>query len=56
MLEKRELGVVHKEWLPKSDFQEAYPLLIETYDANRFKDSQSEDSELDYFIPIKPKE
>ncbi|MHA2297928.1 MAG: GyrI-like domain-containing protein [Candidatus Hodarchaeales archaeon] len=47
---------IYKEWLSKSDYQEAYPLLIEAYDANRFKDGQSEDSELDYYIPIKPKE
>ena len=42
-------------WLPKSDYQESHPFVIQAYDSRRFEGLQSERSELDWMVPIKPK-
>jgi AraC family transcriptional regulator len=44
------------EWLPSSEYQEAHPFFMEVYDARRFLGMNNEDSELDYYIPIKFKD
>jgi AraC family transcriptional regulator len=44
---------IYKEWLPKSGYTEAYNFLIEYYDPARFKCMNSEDSELDVYLPIR---
>ena len=47
---------LYKEWLEKSEFEEAMPLLIERYD-ERFKGANNmKDSELEYLIPVRRKE
>ena len=47
---------LYKEWLEKSEFKEAFPLLIERYD-ERFKGTDKmEESELDYLVLIRKKE
>jgi len=46
---------IYKEWLPKSDYEEKYKFLIEYYDEKRFKSMNDEKSEIDIYIPIKPK-
>ncbi|MHA2232615.1 MAG: GyrI-like domain-containing protein [Candidatus Hodarchaeales archaeon] len=47
---------IWKKWLPNSDYREIHPFLIQAYDSKRFRGLDSEDSELDYYIPIELKE
>lgn len=42
------------KWLEKSKYKMAYPLSIQFYD-ERFKGGDQEDSEIDFYIPIKSK-
>ena len=44
-----------KDWLPKSKYVQAYPYIIQAYDAQRFKSLEDEESEIDWYIPIKLK-
>jgi len=44
-----------KTWLPQSKYEQAYPYVIQAYDAQRFKSLQDEESEIDWYIPIKQK-
>ncbi len=44
-----------KNWLPQSKYEQAYPYVIQSYDAQRFKSLEDEESEIDWFIPIKQK-
>ncbi|MHA2334911.1 MAG: GyrI-like domain-containing protein [Candidatus Hodarchaeales archaeon] len=47
---------IWKEWLLKSDdYHEAHPFLIQAYDEKRFHGMDSEESEIDYLVPVKPK-
>lgn len=46
---------IYKEWLPKSNYEEAHKFLIEYYDGKRFKSMGDEESEIDIYIPIKPR-
>jgi AraC family transcriptional regulator len=46
---------IWKDWFPNSDYQESYPYLIQVYDETRFLGMDNEDSELDYYVPIKKK-
>jgi AraC family transcriptional regulator len=48
---------IWKKWLPQSDrYQEAFPYFIQAYDSVRFRALGDEASELDYYVPIRPKE
>ncbi len=42
-------------WLPNSNYVVAHPYDFEFYEGDRFKGGQTEDSELELYIPIKPK-
>ena len=44
-----------KNWLPQSKYEQAYPYIIQAYDAQRFKSLEDEESEIDWYIPIKIK-
>lgn len=44
---------IYKKWLPVSDYKEAYNFLFEYYDHERFKGIDSDESELDIYVPIK---
>jgi len=46
---------IWQKWLPNSNYEEAYPYFIEAYDEARFHGLDNEDSEIDYWIPIKRK-
>ena len=47
---------IWQEWLPSSkDYEEAYPYFIQAYDKMRFHGLDDEESEIDYYIPIKRK-
>ncbi len=43
---------IYQEWLPQSNYREAFPFLIQAYDESRFKGLDNKDSELDFYIPI----
>jgi AraC family transcriptional regulator len=45
---------VYDTWLPNSGYQVAHPFDFELYQEGRFKGDE-EDSEVDIYIPIKPK-
>ena len=45
----------HKEWLPKSKYEEADWFEFELYD-ERFKDTDDPNSEIDIYIPIREKD
>ncbi len=42
-------------WLPASNYVAAHPYDFEFYEDERFKGGEGEDSELEIYIPIKPK-
>lgn len=46
---------IWKEWLPDSEYEEAYPYLILAYHKNRYFGLDNENSEVEYYIPIKSK-
>lgn len=46
---------IWNEWLPKSNYVEAYPFLIQKYDEMRFKGLENDDSEIDYYVSVKLK-
>lgn len=46
---------IWQKWLPNSNYEEAYPYFIEAYDEARFHGLDNEDSEIDYWVPIKRK-
>lgn len=43
---------IYQQWLPASDYEEAYPFTIERYDAARFKGPGDPESELEILVPI----
>jgi DNA gyrase inhibitor GyrI len=45
----------YDEWLPKSNYQSAFPFDFEYYDA-RFRHDKPESSEIDIYLPIKRRE
>lgn len=47
---------IYQEWLPQSDYREAYPYSFQYYDA-RFKGmDRVEESVLDIYVPVAPRE
>lgn len=46
---------IWNKWLPESDYEEAYPYMALAYDKNRFFGLDNEKSEIDFYVPIKPK-
>jgi AraC family transcriptional regulator len=46
---------IWQEWLPNSEYEETYPYLMLAYHKSRYYGLDSENSEVDYYIPIKPK-
>lgn len=44
-----------KNWFSHSKYEQAYPYIIQAYDAQRFKSLEDEESEIDWYIPIKDK-
>jgi AraC family transcriptional regulator len=45
-----------QEWLPNSEYEEAYPYLMLAYYKSRYYGLDDENSEIDYYIPVKLKE
>ncbi len=46
---------IHKNWLPASEYEQAYPYTIERYDGDRFRGPDDPTSELDILVPVRPK-
>ena len=46
---------IYKEWLPASDYEEAFQCTIERYDEDRFKGWGEPDSEVEIWVPVKAK-
>ena len=44
---------IYDEWLPKSGYKEAYPYQIQVYNEESYKGVNSEESEIEYWVPIK---
>ena len=42
--------------LPRSDYEEAYPYVILAYEEGRYFGLDDENSEIDYYVPVKRKE
>ncbi len=45
--------IIYKEWLPKSNFEESFSFQIQVYDSKRYFGLDNEESEIDFYIPIK---
>jgi len=46
---------VLEKWIPQNGLEQAYPYVIEAYDANRFRSIDDATSEIDWYIPVKEK-
>lgn len=46
---------IWQDWLPNSEYEEAFPYLILAYHKNRYYGLDDENSEIDYYIPLKPR-
>ena len=44
---------IYDEWLPKSKYKESFTFQIQLYDSKRYKGLDNDDSEIDFYIPIK---
>lgn len=55
--EKMSQGGEHiwNEWLPNSDYHEAHPYMALAYDKDRFFGLDNPKSEIDFYVPVKPK-
>ena len=54
MENKFELGAyIYKEWMPKNDYDQAFPYVLQLYDRRRYKGLEDPESEIDWYIPIK---
>ena len=51
-----QLERIYTDWLPNSEYEEAYPMLIQRYDQKRFKSLDDPESEIDFMVPIKERE
>jgi len=46
---------IYEEWLPASDYEEAFQCTIERYDEDRFTGWGDPDSEVEIWVPVKTK-
>lgn len=44
---------IYNNWLPKSKYKESFTFQIQLYDSKRYKGLDNEESEIDFYIPIK---
>lgn len=44
------------DWLPKSDFEQSYPYIMQAYSPKRWDNNNIDNSLMDWYIPIKKKE
>ena len=54
MVNKFELGAyVYKEWMPKNNYNQAFPYVLQLYDRRLYKGLDDPQSEIDWYIPVK---
>jgi predicted transcriptional regulator YdeE len=46
---------IYKDWLPRSEYEEAFQITIERYDDDRFQGWGDPDSEVEIWVPVKAK-
>ncbi len=46
---------IWREWLPNSDYDEAYPYMVLAYDNTRYMGMDNPESEVDFYVPVKLK-
>jgi AraC family transcriptional regulator len=46
---------IWREWLPNSDYDEAYPYMVLAYDKTRYMGMDNPESEVDFYVPVKLK-
>ena len=46
---------IWQDWLVNSDYEEAYPYVILAYEEGRYFGLDDENSEIDYYVPVKRK-
>ncbi|TXT67072.1 MAG: hypothetical protein BAJALOKI1v1_190015 [Promethearchaeota archaeon] len=51
-----EIQDLYDEWIPKNNYQNSYPYLIQAYEQKRYFGLENPASEIDWYIPIKPVE
>ncbi|MCC7551969.1 MAG: GyrI-like domain-containing protein [Methanobacterium sp.] len=39
-------------WLPNSEYDEAYPYMVQAYDKNKFRGMDNPQSEVDFYVPV----
>ena len=49
----KDMARIYSDWLPNNQYIEAYPMLIERYDSNRFFGLDNPESEIDFMLPIR---
>jgi AraC family transcriptional regulator len=55
-IEFTECDVFFRKWLPNSEYEQSFPYIIEGYEEGRYNYEDLENSELDWYIPVKKKE
>lgn len=54
MANKFEMGCfVYKNWMPKNNYEQNFPYVLQMYDRYRYKELDDPKSELDWYIPVK---
>lgn len=53
--DKHLAAQVLENWIPQNGYEQAYPYIIEAYDANRFRGIDDVTSEIDWYLPVKEK-
>ena len=51
--EANEIEALFKKWIPENNLEQAYPYIIQAYDAKRYRGLYDKTSEIDWFIPIR---
>jgi len=47
---------IFRNWLPKSNYEQSYPYIMQAYSLKRWNNDDIENSLMDWYIPIKEKE
>ena len=48
-------SVIWSEWMPRSGYEPEHNYLVEVYDEARFKGMENPDSELEFWVPVRPR-
>ena len=50
-----QIEQIFTEWLPNGSYEESYPMLIQRYDNERFRELDDPESEIDFMVPVRKK-